>query len=95
MVNKALFTSNSEEWATPQKVFDELNKEFEFTLDPCATPQNAKCEKFYTKDEDGLSKSWSGEIVYCNPPYGRQLEKWVRKAYNKTLQGGAKRLLCC
>ena len=60
MVNGALFSSNSDEWATPQKIFDDLNNEFYFTLDACATEQNHKCEKYFTKAEDGLKQSWGG-----------------------------------
>lgn len=74
------FSSKSEEWATPQKVFDELNEEFHFTLDPCATAENAKCAKFFTKEDNGLEQSWDGEVVFCNPPYGRGLKNWVKKA---------------
>lgn len=87
MINEAMFTSKTNEWATPQSFFDELNKEFNFTLDPCATPQNAKCARYFTKEIDGLSQSWRGEIVFCNPPYGRDLSKWVAKAYTETLSG--------
>ena len=89
MINEAMFTSKTNEWATPQAFFDELNKEFNFTLDPCATPQNAKCARYFTKEIDGLSQRWRGEIVFCNPPYGRDLSKWVAKAYTETLSGGA------
>lgn len=89
MINEAMFTSKTNEWATPQAFFDELDKEFNFTLDPCATPQNAKCARYFTKEIDGLSQSWYGEIVFCNPPYGRDLSKWVAKAYTETLSGGA------
>lgn len=89
MINEAMFTSKTNEWATPQAFFDELNKEFNFTLDPCATPQNAKCARYFTKEIDGLSQSWRGEIVFCNPPYGRDLSKWVAKAYTETLSGEA------
>ena len=78
-MNTGLFTSKTPEWATPQAFFDELNKEFGFTLDPCSTHDNAKCAKHYTREEDGLSKSWGGEIVFCNPPYGRELPQWVEK----------------
>jgi phage N-6-adenine-methyltransferase len=78
-MNNGLFTSSTDEWATPQEVFDALNAEFNFTLDPCATPENAKCKKFYTREEDGLSKSWKGETVFMNPPYGREIGKWVAK----------------
>lgn len=87
MINNSMFTSNTAEWATPQAFFDELNKEFDFTLDPCATPQNAKCARYFTKEIDGLSQSWSGEKVFCNPPYGRDISKWVAKAYTETLSG--------
>lgn len=82
-MEKALFTSNSQEWATPQSLFDELNAEFNFTLDPCATDQNAKCKKYYTKQDDGLTKSWRGHVVFCNPPYGRDISKWIYKAYQE------------
>lgn len=83
MINEGLFTSNTNEWATPQKFFDELNDEFNFTLDPCATIENAKCRKFFTKEEDGLLQSWKGERVFCNPPYGREISKWVKKAFDE------------
>ena len=74
------FSSKTDLWATPQATFDELNDEFSFTLDPCATKQNAKCEKFYTEKEDGLKQNWDGEVVFMNPPYGREIGKWVKKA---------------
>lgn len=74
------FSSQSNEWSTPQTFFDELNKEFNFTLDPCATKENAKCVKFYTKEDNGLTQSWDSEIVFCNPPYGREIKHWVKKA---------------
>lgn len=63
MINKALFSSSSEEWSTPQKLFDELNAEHNFTLDPCATAENAKCKKFFTKEKNGLTADWGG-IAY-------------------------------
>lgn len=74
------FSSDSNEWYTPRELFDELDAEFHFTLDPCATQQSAKCSKFYTQEDDGLSKDWSGERVFMNPPYGREIGKWVKKA---------------
>lgn len=95
MINSAMFSSNTAEWATPQAFFDELNKEFNFTLDPCATPQNAKCARYFTKEADGLAQSWRGEVVFCNPPYGRDLHKWVEKAYAETANGGGARSLLC
>ena len=78
-----LFTSNSDEWYTPQPLFDELNNEFHFDLDPCATDQNHKCEKYYTLESNGLTKDWGGARVFCNPPYS-EIEKWVEKAFRET-----------
>lgn len=87
MNNQAIFSSNSNEWATPHAFFDELNKEFRFTLDPCATHENAKCSRHFTKEEDGLTQSWQGETVFCNPPYGRDISKWIKKAHEEVLRG--------
>lgn len=83
-----LFSSKSEEWETPQGLFDKLNAEFHFTLDPCCTDENAKCEKHYTKMQDGLLQDWTGETVFCNPPYGRTMPKWIEKCYKHKLEGG-------
>lgn len=88
MLNKGLMSSNSNEWATPQAFFDVLNKEFNFTLDPCATPENAKCRKFFTVEENGLLQSWKGERVFCNPPYGKEIATWVEKC-DKEANNGA------
>lgn len=74
------FSSKTNEWATPLDFFNKLNEEFNFTLDPCATKQNAKCKKFYTIKDNGLIKSWDNEIVFCNPPYGDEIKNWVKKA---------------
>lgn len=83
-MNEALFSSKSDLWATPQAFYDELNKEFRFTLDPCATPENAKCNLFYTIEEDGLKQDWGGHTVFCNPPYGKKIKDWVRKCYEES-----------
>lgn len=74
-----MFSSATDEWATPKDFFDTLNEEFDFTLDPCASTDNAKCDKFYTKEQDGLKQDWSGERVFCNPPYGKVIGDWVKK----------------
>ena len=71
--------SKTPEWATPQKLFDELDAEFHFTLGPCSTDQNAKCEKHFTVSDNGLVQSWKEERVFCNPPYGREIAPWVKK----------------
>ncbi len=81
------FSSKSNEWTTPQHLFDELNQEFNFTLDPCATEENAKCSKHFTIEDDGLSKDWSNDVVFMNPPYGREIKKWIKKAYEESLNG--------
>lgn len=81
------FSSKTNEWSTPQSFFDELDKEFNFTLDPCATQENAKCEKYYTIEDDGLLQDWSKDIVFMNPPYGREIKHWVQKAYEESLKG--------
>ena len=63
MITTGLMSSNTPEWATPQKFFDELNREFDFTLDPCCTHENAKCEKHFTKEDDGLSQDWGAQGI--------------------------------
>ena len=80
--SRAVFTSNSDEWATPQELFDELNKEFNFNLDPCASDDNHKCDAYYTAEDDGLTKDWQGHNVFCNPPYS-EIGKWVEKCYRE------------
>lgn len=81
MGKEVLFSSKTEDWETPQDFFDKLDAEFHFTLDPCASDENHKCELYFTKEQNGLQESWGGNKVFCNPPYGRQIGKWVEKAY--------------
>ena len=79
-------SSNSNEWNTPKKLYDELHKEFNFNLDPCSTKENHKCDLFYTIKDDGLSKSWENKRVFCNPPYSRdKLKLWVEKCHNEVM----------
>lgn len=85
---KTMFSSKSNEWETPQEFFDKLNKKYKFTLDPCSTSLNHKCEKHYTIEEDGLSKSWKDEVVFVNPPYSK-IGKWVKKAYDESANNNA------
>jgi phage N-6-adenine-methyltransferase len=73
------FSSATDDWATPQAFFDELNKEFNFTLDVCASASNAKCANYYTAQDDGLKQEWAG-VVWMNPPYGRTIKQWMAKA---------------
>lgn len=81
------WSSKSVEWATPQDLFDELDEEYNFTLDPCCTDRNAKCDNYYTKKLDGLQQSWAGERVFMNPPYGREIADWMKKAYEESKEG--------
>ena len=88
-MNKALLSSEKMDWRTPKDFFRELDQEFHFGLDAAASPENAKCERYFTPEMDGLSCSWSGYgAVFCNPPYGREIGKWVQKAYSEYVRGG-------
>lgn len=80
------FSSKTDLWETPQDLFDKLNSEFHFTVDVCATQENAKCPVFFTQEQDGLKQSWTG-VCWCNPPYGRAITKWVKKAYESSQNG--------
>ncbi|MET3700162.1 phage N-6-adenine-methyltransferase [Bacillus oleivorans] len=85
-INKGLFTSNTDLWETPQDFFNKLNEEFHFDIDVCANDENAKCENYFTKEIDGLQQDWEG-VCWMNPPYGREIGKWVQKAYESSLNG--------
>lgn len=80
------FSSKTDEWPTPQDFFDKLDAEFHFELDVCATPENAKCDRYFTKHENGLLQKWTG-VCWMNPPYGREIGQWVKKAYESALDG--------
>lgn len=87
MNTEVMFSSKTDQWATPQWFFDGLNEEFKFTLDPCADEFNHKCQKYFTKEQEGLSKDWGGETVFCNPPYGREILLWVKKCFDEVHSG--------
>ncbi len=86
MNTRLMFSSKTDLWETPQWLFDELDREFHFTLDVCALPENAKCERYYTPEMDGLAQLWDG-VCWCNPPYGRTVGAWVRKARETAAAG--------
>ena len=86
-MNKALFSHKSCEWSTPKELFDQLDAEFHFELDVCATSENAKCSRYYTVADDGLSKPWDAETCWCNPPYGTLVSAWVAKAAQSANEG--------
>ena len=81
------FSSKNMTFATPQDFFDKLDREFHFTLDPCCVKETAKCGKFYTPEDDGLAQDWSGDRVFMNPPYGRQIKIWMKKAVEEAQRG--------
>ena len=86
-ISLALYSSSTDEWPTPRSFFDELNAEFSFTLDPCASAENAKCGTFFTKVQDGLKQDWKNHRVFCNPPYGKTMRDWARKCYDASRCG--------
>ena len=97
MVDKALFSTGNQEHETPQDLYDQLHREFGFDLDPASTEANHKAVNYFTKEDDGLSKDWTvfgngymGGRVYCNPPYGREIGKWVAKARQEVESGNAR-----
>lgn len=79
MNTNVMFSSTTDQWATPQDFFDKLNAEFHFNLDPCADDTNHKCKQYFNAKQNGLSKDWTGCRVFCNPPYGRDIGRWVQK----------------
>ena len=79
MNTDVMFSSKSDDWETPRDLFNVLDGEFHFTLDVCADYKNAKCSKYYTREQNGLAQEWTG-VCWRNPPYGREIGKWVEKA---------------
>lgn len=85
-INKFLFSSNIDTWETPPEIFEKYNEIYKFDLDVCATPENAKCDNYFTPEMDGLKQQWSG-TCWMNPPYGRTIGKWVKKAHEAAMSG--------
>lgn len=99
-MDKVHFSTGKDDWETPQWLFNQLDDEFHFTLDPCCTAENAKCRKYYTKAENGLEQDWKGETVFCNPPYsrGKKVHRDKRRGLKNALRNRKKRVqlaLCC
>lgn len=87
MITSGMMSSNTCEWETPPDFFRKLDDEFHFDLDVCATPENAKCRRYFTKEQDGLKQEWTG-TCWMNPPYGRVISLWMKKALDSSLGGG-------
>ena len=85
---QVMFSANSDEWSTPDDLYQKLNAEFNFTLDPCSTDLNNKHMNHFTINDNGLEKSWDGEIVFMNPPYSA-IKQWIQKAYNESKYSNA------
>jgi site-specific DNA-methyltransferase (adenine-specific) len=79
-------SSQSIEWETPDDLFQSLDSLYKFTLDVCSTHENAKCKLHYTKEDNGLAQEWAG-VCWMNPPYGREIKAWMRKAYEESFKG--------
>lgn len=88
MNTEVLFSSRTMDWETPQAFFDQLDSEFHFTLDPCANESNHKCDHYFTEVDNGLTQTWEGETVFCNPPYGRAIKDWVKKCAEEVQHPG-------
>jgi phage N-6-adenine-methyltransferase len=86
-LTRGLFTSRTEEWETPNYVFLPLNREYKFQVDVCATSENAKCRIYFDRSVDGLKREWSPFRCWMNPPYGRDIAKWMKKAFNESQRG--------
>lgn len=86
-IDRAVWASSAtDQWATPQDFYDQVNAEFGFELDVCASPENAKCSRYFTREVDGLAQEWGG-VCWMNPPYGRVIGDWMRKAWESSLNG--------
>jgi phage N-6-adenine-methyltransferase len=86
-ISSALYSNRTDEWPTPRSFFAQLNAEFNFTLDPCASAKNTTCRTFSTKEQDGLKQDWKRHRVVCNPPYGKTMREWARKCYEASRRG--------
>ncbi len=87
MLNRSLLSSKRMDWATPQDLFQKLDSEFNFTLDVCATKDNAKCTRYITPKQNALAVSWGTNTCFMNPPYGREIGKWMEKAHQESQLG--------
>lgn len=90
-LTSGMTSSNTDQWSTPADLFRKLDDEFHFTLDVCADASNYKVQKYFDKETDGLKQDWTKEVSWMNPPYGRTIPKWVRKAAETAAGGGRRR----
>lgn len=88
MNTEIMFSSATDQWPTPIDFFRKVDRIFKFDLDVCADANNAKCPRFFSEHEDGLSQNWTG-VCWMNPPYGREIGLWVEKAHKSATEHGA------
>lgn len=88
-----MFSSKTDKWATPQWLFDALNEIHHFDVDVCADESNAKCAKYYDELKNGLAQDWQG-VCWMNPPYGRTIGQWVRKACESAMTEKCSKVVC-
>lgn len=88
-MNRSMLSSESTSWGTPRAFYDWLDRQFRFTLDVCATKDNAKHPRFFSPKDNGLSQSWEGETAFCNPPYGDAIAGWAEKCRDEALHNRA------
>ena len=93
MNTELMFSSAKCEWSTPQDLFDKINEWYEFNLDVCALPENTKCKDYFTPEIDGLKQDWK-DVCWMNPPYGREIGKWIKKAYEESKSEMVKGVVC-
>lgn len=85
MLNKSLYSKEKSTWETPDDLFDKLDKEFHFQIDLCANEYNKKCDNYYSEEKNSLIQEWLG-LCWMNPPYGKGIDQWIRKAYESSLK---------
>lgn len=85
-MNSIHYSTQKYDWQTPPEVFDPLHEEFNFTVDACATPDNALLQRYWTPEDDALAQDWSGERIWCNPPYGKFQRPFIEKAAERRAQ---------
>ena len=85
-INAGMMSSVTDQWGTPDDLFAELDTEFNFTLDACASTWNHKVDNYYDEAQNGLEQPWTG-VVWCNPPYGRAIRNWIQKGYESSVAG--------
>ena len=86
-MNRIVFSSYRMDWETPIEFFNKYDDIYKFTLDVCCLPETAKCNRFFTPTDDGLTQDWSKDVCWMNPPYGRSIGLWIKKAYEESLKG--------